>query len=89
MAAAQSDGVSVPTGMMEKHQSQLEELQGADAGVFDEAYIAAQVAAHDEAVALFEGFSTQGEESALRTFAGETLPILQQHQTHAHELSGA
>jgi putative membrane protein len=87
-AAAESDGVTVPTAMTEKHQSQLDQLQAAEEGAFDEAYIAAQVAAHDEAVALFEGFSTQGEESALRGFAAETLPTLQQHQTHAHELAG-
>ena len=86
--AAESDGVTVPTAMMEKHQSELDQLQAAEEGAFDEAYLAAQVAAHDEAVALFNAFSTQGEESALRDLAAETLLTLQQHQSRAHELTG-
>jgi putative membrane protein len=89
MAAAKSDGVAVPTAMIEKHQSQLDQLQTAEEGAFDEAYLALQVAAHDDGVALFDGFSTQGEESALRNFAAETLPKLLQHQTLVHELAGS
>ena len=45
-------------------------------------------AAHDEAVTLFEQFSTEGEESALRDFAAETLPTLKEHQTEIHEMTG-
>ena len=44
--------------------------------------------AHDQAVALFKTFSTQGQESALREFAAETLPVLQEHQSMVHELAG-
>ena len=79
MAAAETDGVAPPAGMMEKHQIELEQLQAAGEDGFDAAYIAAQTTGHEEAVALFESFSTQGEESALRSFATETLPGLQEH----------
>ncbi|WMT92885.1 DUF4142 domain-containing protein [Pelagibacterium sp. H642] len=72
MAAAEEDGVTAPTAMNEQHQSQYDELCGG--------YIQAQVMAHEEAVALSEGFSTEGEESALRNFATETLPMLQMHR---------
>lgn len=88
MAAAQEDGVTVPTVMNEQHQSQYDELAAADEASFDQAYVEAQVMAHEEAVALFEGFSTDGEESALRDFAAETLPTLQTHLEHVQQMSG-
>ena len=86
--AALADGVVPPTAMIGKHQEQLSQLQAADEAEFDEAYLSAQVMAHDEAVALFDEFSTQGEESALREFAAETLPTLEEHKTKLHELAG-
>jgi putative membrane protein len=88
-AAAEKDGITPPATMAEKEQSQLEQLQSAEGDAFDQAYVAAQVAAHDEAVALFDTFSLQGQESALREFAAETLPTLQEHQATVHELAGS
>jgi putative membrane protein len=88
-AAAQQDGITPPTSMMERHQAQLEGLQSAGSDTFEQAYVSAQVAAHDEAVQLFEAFSENGDESALRSFATETLPTLQEHQTEAHDLAEA
>lgn len=87
MAAAETDGVTPPSAMNAQHQSQYDALAAADAASFDQAYIDAQVMAHEEAVALFEGFSTGGEESALRAFATETLPTLQMHLKHVQHLS--
>ena len=86
-AAAAKDGVTTPTAMMQKDASQLDELKATPAADFDKAYVAAQTAAHDQAVALFKGFSTDGKESALRDFAAETLPVLEQHQKMVHELA--
>lgn len=88
MAAAQEDGVTPADAMNEQHQAQYDELAAADAAAFDQDYIQAQVTAHEEAVALFEGFSTEGEESALRDFATETLPTLQMHLEHIQTMSG-
>jgi putative membrane protein len=88
-AAAAKDGVTPPATMAEKEQAQLQELQSAEEEAFDQAYLTAQVAAHDEAVALFDAFSTEGEESALRAFAAETLPTLEEHKATAHELAGS
>ena len=86
--AAEEDGVTPPASMAEKEQAQLEKLQAAEGADFDKAYLTAQVAAHDEAVALFKTFSEDGEKSALKSFAAETLPTLEEHQTMAHDLAG-
>jgi len=88
MAAAQSDGITPAQGLQPPHQTQLDQLSGLDAEAFDQAYIAAQVAAHDEAVALFEGFASNGEDSALKTFAADTLPTLQQHREEIGAMAG-
>jgi putative membrane protein len=87
-AAAESDGVTPPTAMADKEQAALDKLQSTDEAAFDEAYLTAQVAAHDEAVALFTSFSENGQESALRAFAAETLPTLEEHQSTVHALAG-
>lgn len=88
MTAAEEDGVTPPSAMNEQHQAQYDELAAADEASFDQAYIEAQVMAHEEAVALFEGFATEGEESALRDFATQTLPTLQMHLEHVQGMSG-
>lgn len=89
MTAAQSDGVQVPDKMKAAHQAQLDRLRQAEGPQLEEAYVAAQIAAHDEAVALFSGFSLAGTNSALKTFATETLPTLQMHQQMASGLQGS
>lgn len=86
-AAASEDRIPLPAAMSEKHQSVMEQLQAADGDAFAAAYIDVQVTAHKEAVTLFSGYSTGGEEGALKSFAAETLPTLQMHETHVKELS--
>ena len=87
-AAAQDDGITPAPGLQPAHQAKLDELSALEGEAFDTAYIAAQVAAHDEAVALFEGFSTQGEDSALKAFAANTLPTLHQHREEIGAMAG-
>lgn len=88
MAAAQSDGITPATALQPHHQSQLDQLSGLEGEEFDQAYLAAQVAAHDEAIALFQAFSTNGEDSALKAFAANTLPTLQQHREEVGAIAG-
>ena len=88
-AAADSDNVAPPVGLAEEEEAQLEQLQAAPEGKFDAAYLAIQVAAHDEAVSLFETFARQDGSSALHAFAAETLPTLKEHQGTAHQLAGS
>lgn len=72
-------GASMPDELDEKHAAILEELQGTDSESFDAAYVDAQVQAHQEAVALFSAYAENGEDEALKSFATETLPTLEEH----------
>ncbi len=86
-AAATEEGVTPVEALMPDHQAQLENLNTSDLADFDAAYLGAQLAAHTEAVELFEGYSTQGPGGALRTFATETLPKLQDHLAEVEPMS--
>ena len=67
-------------------QGQLESLRGQNGAAFDTAYIDAKVAAHTEAVALFERYANGGEAGPLRDWAAETLPKLREHLSHVQGL---
>jgi putative membrane protein len=84
--AAEAEGVTVPETLGEKHQAQLDQLTPLDGDNFDQAYISAQLAAHEEAVALFKAYSTDGAPGALKEFAAKTLPTLEAHLEEVQKL---
>ncbi len=86
VAAAATDGVEVPAQMAPAHQQKLEALQTTPAVQRDDAYVTAQVLAHQEAVALISAYAEGGEEGALRDFAAATLPALESHHEMARGL---
>jgi putative membrane protein len=88
-AAASTAGVEVPAEMMEKHAAKVAELEGLEANEFDAAYVAAQVTAHEEALALKEGYAEKGEEEALKAHAAKTAPVIKTHYEHVQEISAA
>ncbi|MDB5527420.1 MAG: hypothetical protein JWR51_523 [Devosia sp.] len=88
LTAVTAEKVTPSTGLDEPHQTQLDALEDVKDDQFDAAYIEAQVKAHDEAVALFEGYAAGGPAGALKDFASNTLPTLKMHQEHIHALAG-
>jgi putative membrane protein len=68
------------------HQEQLDKLEASAGKSFDRRYIALQTDAHKDAVQLFDGYSLHGKDKALKDFAAETLPALQNHLKHVKEL---
>lgn len=86
-AAAAGDGITAAESIMPDHQEQLETLSSVEAADFDAAYLGAQLAAHTEAVTLFQGFAEQGADGALKEFAMEMLPKLEEHLETVRRLS--
>ena len=67
----------------------LEELQAAPSGpAFDRLYAQYQVQSHQQAVGLFAAYGQGGGDPAMRNFAVQALPTLQQHLAAAERLPG-
>lgn len=78
------DPATYPPQLDPRHAELLAQLESAPA--FDTAYAALQVQAHEEAVALFTDYATNGQEGAVKDFAEATLPKLQEHLEQAQAL---
>lgn len=85
--AAKTAGIELPTTMTAPHLKMLNGLKDAKATEFDAGYIKAQIAAHEEAVALFMGASKSLKDPGLKAFATECLPTLKEHLTHVRKLT--
>ena len=88
-AAADAEGMKVPTTLDDKHQADLDNLAGSTGDSFEQSYLAEQYAAHEEAVALFTSYSTNGAPGSLKDFAAKTLPTLQSHLEEVKKLTPA
>jgi putative membrane protein len=79
--------LSVPPSMLPKHQQQLDALRGAG-DQFDALYAQQQVAAHQEALGLLQQQADSGTVASLKSFASETVPVVEGHLEHARGLGG-
>jgi putative membrane protein len=75
-----------PTELDERRKGMINNLESANPSDFDKTYIDQQVAAHQEAVNLFNGYASKGDNDALKTFASTTLPKLQDHLSMAKDI---
>jgi len=88
-AMAQSRSVALPTTPSAKDQKDMKKMATITGTDFDRAYMASQVRAHRDAVALFEKEAKSGKDAELKSFAAATLPALQGHLKMATELAKA
>jgi putative membrane protein len=87
MAAARQEQVEVPSGMMDKHAAQLQKLGNASSDGFDSAYMKAQVASHEEALALHSSYAENGESEPLKASAERAVPIVREHLEHVQKMA--
>ena len=79
--------ITAPTASLDTaQQSTLDALRAADGVAFDTAYTAAQVQAHQQAVSLFENYTSTAAAGPLKDWASTTLPTLREHLTMAQGL---
>ncbi|WP_181408218.1 DUF4142 domain-containing protein [Pararhizobium mangrovi] len=79
--------LSVPSSLDKTHQAMVDKLENASSGQFNQMYIDANVKAHEQAVALFQGFATDGKAGPVKDFAQKTLPTLKEHLQMAEKLN--
>jgi putative membrane protein len=85
-AAAKVPGAVVPPEMDSSHQKMLDELSSLNGADFTKKYHDQQVSAHKDAVSLFDRYAKGGDNPTLKTWAGQTLPTLQDHLQMAEAL---
>jgi putative membrane protein len=76
---ASGEGIALPSGESAADKKNTDALQKLNGAAFDQKYIEGQRTAHKQAVALFSTESKSGKDSQLKSFAGQTLPTLQDH----------
>ena len=78
-----------PAHVDNRRQGMLDDLRGAKAADFDHRYITQQVAAHKEADILFRGYSKDGDNNAIKDFAGTTDKDIKMHLSMAQQLDAS
>lgn len=73
-----------------EQRQMLAELSSTPAGArFDRVYARQQVQAHETSLGMTQAYAATGPNPALRTYAQQALPVLQQHYRMAQGLPGA
>jgi len=86
-SAAGTAGISVAPKLDAEKQGMLDQLKAAARGAdFDRLYVEQQKTAHQKALALLQGYSTGGDNEALKAFATKTLTAVQSHLDHANSI---
>jgi putative membrane protein len=78
----------LPTALDGEHQQMLDQLRKENGAAFAKDYDQMQLKGHQQAVALFESYAHNGDNAALKRWAAQTLPHLQEHLALAEKLSG-
>ena len=78
--------ITPPPALDNRRQGMIDDLKGAKAEDFDHRYVSQQVAAHKEAQILMRGYAKDGDNEAIRRFAAETLPKVEQHLAMAEKM---
>jgi putative membrane protein len=81
------DNAPLPTAMDSSHQGKLDKLKGLSGDQFTKQYRADQMAAHKDAVSLFDRYAKGGDNEKLKGWAAKTLPGLQHHLEMAEALN--
>ena len=85
--AAGSADISVTPKLDAEKQGMLDQLKTAAKGAdFDRLFIEQQKTAHQKALSLLQGYSSGGDNAALKGFATKTSTVVKGHLDHANSI---
>jgi putative membrane protein len=87
-SVASGQNYQIPAETGATHKAMIKKLSKLSGDAFDKAYMKHMVADHKKDVAEFKKESTMGKNEAVKNFAAQTLPTLQEHLKQAQEISG-
>ena len=83
IAPTEAAGTTLPTTLDERRQGLIDNLKAASAADFDKVWLTQQVAAHNEALTLLNGFKDHSETPGLAALATEIIPKVTAHRDQA------
>lgn len=83
---AKAAGQTPPADLDQRRKGFLDNLKAAAPGDFDKMYMDQQVAAHDEALTLMQGYGKDGSDAGLKAAASKAVPKVQTHSDMAKKL---
>ena len=86
---AKAAGQTPATVLDNRRQGFVDNLNKASDADFDKTYIDQQVAAHEEALSLLQGYAKDGSDAGLKDAAGKTVPMVQAHLDKAKSIQAA
>jgi len=78
-------GITLPADVPAAEKAKIDKMSKMTGAAFDKAYMADMVRDHREDVAAFRKESKSGKDSDVQSFAGKTLPTLEDHLKMAEE----
>lgn len=82
-------GPPPPEALMPFDQAKIDQLRATPVGSFDVAYRNMQIAAHQQAIQLFQTYAASGDNSVIRAMAAQAIPMLERHLAAAEALQVA
>lgn len=79
MVARANLGTQPPARVDAEHQAMIDRLKAAKGEAFDREYMTQQMAAHRKALALHQGYAQSGDNTELKGFATQVIPVIQKH----------
>jgi len=89
IAPTAAPDVALPTALDERRQGLIDNLNAASAADFDKVFLTQQVAAHNEALTMLNGFKDNTDAPALAALATEIIPKVTLHRDHAKTMLDA
>lgn len=78
-SVAREEHMTLPSGLTAKDEAMYNRLEKLSGVAFDKAYVADMVKDHQADVKEFEKEQRTGKDPAIKSFAAQTLPVLQEH----------
>lgn len=89
IAPVEAANTTLPTSLDERRQGLLDNLNAATPADFDRVWLTQQVAAHNEALTLLNGFKDHADTPQLAGLATEIIPKVTMHRDRAQQLLDA
>ena len=87
MQLAAQKGVTPPTNLDNQHKAVMNRISNLSGANFDDAYMKEMIDSHNQAIALFQAQSQQGQDPDLKAWATKLVPNLQAHLQMANQMA--